>query len=93
MDDVSNLRVDARLNRQQKYMGATEDVEPGLNESSNAERPNLRVTKIGNWNWENWLNIKRKSSNFWSQIWFFLIKQNSRNLLIFQSGQFERCPI
>ena len=25
-----------------------------INECSNVERPNLRVTKIGNKNWENW---------------------------------------
>ena len=34
-----------------------------INERSNVERPNLRVTKIANKNWESWFISKGKYEN------------------------------
>ena len=35
-----------------------------INERSNVERPNLRVTEIGNKNWEHWFISKGKYENW-----------------------------
>ena len=37
-----------------------------INERSNVERPKLRVTEIGNKNWEKWFMSKGKYENWWN---------------------------